>query len=660
MEFVSLVGTQAFAVVNPLMAMKEQIEKVYFLHTEKTAGLAARMRKFVVDYGFSEDDVVSMLVSDSLRASDGGKIPPAHEAAAQKVEKCADPAFNLAGGMNFQVAACIQAARHPNLQYVYPERDGTRVYRLEGGAATQVRRLDLPPAADVLSLQGLAYSLAKGKRNGKLTGMIKSLGLDPDKFQWNVSIGGTVFDLVWNYGNELRFLKSLDQSKKQSEQVREARTIIRFATGRKPLAELFHRRVFAHTDNEAVKERLRTEGGGKISVLVSGNFDNPFYSRQLEEVFMPQKPSSGTKAGKKPDDFGAAKGEKALLAVLGRDPTTTFISLWSHKADRAYLFYTPGDQEVENAKNGLESCAQRLPCPIRFIETDIFGLNILDTPPVPEKNVQVNVTPGSKSQAAFLSLWAKMRGARVFSIDDRVEELPSGESLQKAGPSAADFLLLKGVDLKSAGTGKDKLLEAGALYDPMMDFFRVLADHGDQLNAFPEKSIELGGFSFEMADDQGTLAVPSGRGQKASWKMAGGEWLEKLAGYALAKCDADDVAVRVRTNFGEYNAKEIAKKYGCDPHMTDIDVAAFFQGNYYVVSCKQSRQQPKKVCAEAAAVASVFGRFCVPLVFMFKHAGEPESFDGVYRFGIKTLADFDSLKALLAKARDERRTTARG
>lgn len=102
------------------------------------------------------------------------------------------------------------------------------------------------------------------------------------------------------------------------------------------------------------------------------------------------------------------------------------------------------------------------------------------------------------------------------------------------------------------------------------------------------------------------------------------------------------------------------KSFKAPPFRTDIDVVGQFGGDTYVVSCKATRKRhPNAEAAEVSAMASLFGRFAVPLVCFLKYDGPPVTANGVHVFGYRTLADESAMRQLLNDAIEPRRKTGK-
>lgn len=81
MKYISLMGTQTMAVLNPLLALMEQgktVEKVYILATRKTAGRAETLKNFLVPDKIAPEHFDIIPVSDSLQKDREGREAAHH------------------------------------------------------------------------------------------------------------------------------------------------------------------------------------------------------------------------------------------------------------------------------------------------------------------------------------------------------------------------------------------------------------------------------------------------------------------------------------------------------------------------------------------------------------------------------------------------------
>lgn len=677
MIYISIVGTQVMAVVNPLLSICQKsplkIDRVRLMPTPQTIGheeQAVQAIKLALPH---IEDVKVIPISNDAGTDKNGN-PPAQEAILSLLkdnEKCI---FNLAGGMNFQVASCVMKLGKRDAYWAYPEMSGVHFYSFKDGALEYNKVFDLPTEMDVLTYQGVPHKVVGGGPNPFMKGL---LGADYVKrLTLGVDIGGVVFDGICNVGNEMRFLKVIETgqavSKKSEVFLAEARALTRLAAQRDKAGELYYRSVALLTNHATVAQHVEAESGGKIRVFEFNPKETaPKVLREELRKFLfgPRARTSSTDEVTSVVSGNSGYQDRALYAAMGLNAMTTLTSIQTHQARELFLLYTPEVSQIARTITALKRSPKNLPAEkVHFIPMDITGASILDLSRPEEQEIHVNITPGSKAQAAFLAKWALQNSAKVFSLftpEQKALGLDSSASLPMMAPSPAMYLRMSGIDVASFGNDV-RYLPRGerARVTAILEFLRHLNETSGKLSGFPSKNIKSGEFSFVIDGEKRTLLKK--KKQVARWRES--EWgglFEKLVGHAIAECGAHHVQIRIRTRWlKEDTIRHIQEKYSRygkkEPFMSDLDVVAAKDANYYVISCKGGKNfgGVSKSANEAAAMAHIFGRFSVPLLCTLVYEGDPEETPiGVYRFGWKTLVDSRAMKSLLETAVKKRRKT---
>ena len=684
MRFVSIVGTQVMAVLNPLLALKNANYKIegidlFTTSNKKSTSHAATIKNFLLGKSLFKPVQVNVIeISDSLEADVNGRHPVQKEL--QKLVQNGEIAFNLAGGLNFQIAACVYELPQENCLYLYPDALSVHALRLDGGNVTFDDLLPLPDPEDVLRLQGIDFNDAKGYKTSPflLYALKKTEVTLPVKNIRPVCINKAIFfDHFWNDGNELRFLKVIhvpkEGSKKADHYLTEGRKVIALATTREAFGELYHRRIAILTNNPTVAERLREEGGGKINVIEQTH-DKTGRDKELKKgikIFFESVPL--TAINEEETHFINVKGpeteaKSTLYMPLGRNLMPTLIALWTHRPYEAYLLFTPNDPEIQKIKTGLISNMQIIPAKkLCFIPISIEGSEILTLPKIQQDSAQieVNVSPGTKGHTAFLSFWSKLHGIDMYSLETKsqiLQGITNNKRRSLQGPSPLEYLRLSGKVIKATGTEPKTLLSRSKTYDGVNAFIQEMAAEKGNINDFPAKNIDLKQTNYKLLEHQrGQITREQGKRKSIQWHLDEGKWFENFVGYCLLKCGADDVQVRIRTAREPESEKYLQGKYpGEKIFLSDIDVVARFAANYYVISCKATKMQATNITAdEIAAMATLWGRFAIPLVAFLKYGDEPfQAYNGVFVFGYKTFTDYEALKNLLQKAIKQKQKTA--
>ncbi len=678
MIYVSLVGTQVMAVLNPLlglMSRSERPDRVELLATSQTAPFAMRIKDFLSRDGlFAETDIHLVRVSDSLAPDIQGNPPP-QVVFADMVNRSTKIAFNLAGGMNFHLSACIEAVAKTleKCLLLYPETEGIHAFRVRDGRTEACSLLPLPSPEDVLTLQGVEYEMIASDENPLLKYCRSGCRKLP-LYKKHIRIGSVEFDLVKNIGNEMRFLKVIHkaaESSRRADQYREeARALCLLAVGRSAFGELYHRSIALLTNHAPVAERASEESGGKIRVLLSDprapKADQNMMLRELQSFFLSGRTvTPPLPAAQEETAIPHAGGSSALYVPLGENIMPSLLATFSHQPERVCFLYTPGVPRVVQHVKRLREAREYLPVSgLSFLPVSVAGAEILACPRPPEKDFWVNITPGTKGQAAFLTYWAKLHGAEIFSIQtgrNRLKGIPGGEGPSVKSVSPLAYLRFSGIGLLNEGESKADLFSNGKLFEAILRFLRLVAQKKPKaITNFPDQQIKLETAASRLLESQ-TAQITFDAERPVVWSLKNNIWFERLVGYVMGKLQAEHVHVRIRTRWSKKMEQHLAgKKFKVPPFKTDIDVVGQFGGDTYVVSCKATQKRyPGAEAAEISAMASLFGRFAVPLVCFLQYNGPPVTANGVYVFGYRTLVDYEAMRQLLRDAIETRRKTGK-
>ena len=595
MIYVSLVGTQIMAVLNPLLCLikrAQKPDKVALLATVKSKSVADKIKDFLTQKGQYDASLIDVIeISDSLQTVDGKK--PAHEVIRDYRE--AEIMFNIAGGMNFQIAACVLELDTQKTYFLYPEIEGIHEFRITDHTIAR-QKYALPPSEDVLKLQGIPYKIHSNmQRHYDIRKVCNKLSTSMQKaITEHIEINDVIFDCMINNGNELRFLKVME-----GYNLNAFRKVQVTAAGRDAFRELYHRNITIVSRNQNIEERAEKEALSKIKVIGKSEqellaFFNPHIKIQ-SKISEPITIKTGNQSDSNTE----------LYTVLGTDISTTLIAIWSHKPKKVYILFTPDVEGVVKLKDAIQNNCSLLPVSeIAFYPVDIPGTKILDIIPTQGKDIAVNITPGTKSQTAFLSLWGKMHSATMWSVVTHSQTLETVSSRfskkELASPDPVTYLTLKGALFSDKGISRNEL----------------------------EK----------LAQESSTSDI--------------GTWFEKYVGYLTMRCGADDVRVRVRTQWSWNEGEQREHIF-----MTDMDVIAQFKTNYLVIECKSGKPDLENDIIQPQAGAKLFGRFGAPLLAYWQYDGEPYKHRNVDVIGRKTLEDTETMKAFIHNVLEGKRKT---
>ncbi len=682
MTFVSIVGTQVMAVLNPLLALAAEGNKpdriVLMVTSHKLANdLACRIRdfltgpKFPYQPGYSSEQVEIRSIAITKRGPDS---PPTCEEVMAEIVASGAVVLNIAGGMNFQIAAILAVTPSNGLALIYPEMTGVQLYTLVDGALHR-RVLPLPKPVDVMALQGFYPENVTGAVGDFLAEIMKKCNLKapPDALR-GVRVGGVVFDLLWNTGNEIRLLLCFRGKDRNNDEIRDlCRNLMAIAGNRTSLGELFHRSITVITDLPRAFSRLQREGQRKLIPLFWR--DTTFGRADFKNLWN----RSGETAA--PPTVGMtlllpplAASSRMLVTPLGKDLTPTLIAVCSHRPDLLVLPYTPGVAEIERHRRAIEEHGELLPVgTIHFVPVRFNGSDLLERLPMPPEGVivEVNLTPGTKVQTALLSWWAQQHRAALFTIDNQ-----RGESRQIGGdqaypsiaPSPIDLLTLSGHRITRSGwvTRQGNTLVDDQWLKTNSEPLQALADL--LVVAAQEKSLAKL-FAQDVVTSKGTCTATKGNefflhsagGKTFGYSKAKDIWFENLLALQLHRAGAHDVHLRLESRWSDEDERYDATKHQEKTPLSEVDVTGRFGTNYLVVSCKSGKNGSKlDTSIEAMAYAALFGRFARPVVAYLRHQGEPRrhAVTGVWEMGPATFADAENFRAFTQRVFHESQTTA--
>lgn len=678
--FVSIVGQQTLAVLNPLMALlreQQRPDRIVLLGTSGdrgTTGNANRIKDYLLAWEAKEfsplraEDIVITVISNDTRADAQGH-PSAREVLANELASSDHLWFNAGGGMAFQVGCCAPALDFDRCSILYPETSGVHVVSAAGRKlAGAVWTLADP--REVLVLQGVAFNYRGGSVQNRLY-TPQMADLLPEHRLANLAIGGVEFDLVWNSANVLQFVKFMpaDRSRKKeggNPLTTQVRNLIDLTETKKEFGDLFHRNVLVFTDDDFVMEQLR-ESRFKIEVLRPGGD----LANKLGLAKFQKKTLALPGACSEPEvvSRGGAEGTgKILYTALGTNLLPSLIAVWSHRPEVVRFLYTP--HELAKTRDTIEKEITCFPDCVRRIEfwpVSLVGDEILGMPePEAPARTEVNISPGSKGQTCFLAMWAGRYGVPVYSIKGQtIAPLDKGGQQPVGAPNPLAFLRLSGNRIHDKGIDKTELKNSAAKMGSLiLEFLRRCRTQEQPIGKFPNMesmSLPDGTLFRKQGQDKCEILFPDGR--RADWSLSGGQWFENVVGHALVEAGADGINVRVRIAWSEENekrAREVLKDVSFkNIFKQDIDVIARFGSHYVVVSCKaHDRKDVAKIAREAAFFRVKMGRFAMPMVAFLRMNGTPtREVKDVIAFGWETLCDPAALRECIDKYLSDKRTT---
>jgi len=651
------------AVLNPLLSLIERGEKpstVCLLATSQSNAHAEAVKQYLVQKGMYDcEDILKKRISSTMNQDDDG-YPPAHQILTEMFPD-AELVFNVAGGMNFQVVVCARQMNMEKCLFLYPETDCIHAVRICAGNMIDHQKYSLPAPLDpveLLVLQGEKFQIVSRNHHRLLTAALNACKIKAPANGKALIIKNVTFDYVWNCANGLKYVKVLDENAGISD----VRALIEFALNRDNAHELYHREVAAITNDFDNARRLRDEGGGKIVVLQKTK-GNASFLPTMRRFFNIAAAPRITENPLSISTGNTLSQDSELYTVLGADITPTLIAVWSHKPQRLHLIYTPSDHQIVKLKESMLKFKHLLPVEnVTFHPVSINGHEVLNICAGNSQNMLFNVTPGTKAQGLFMMLLALRNRSKIFTIKtstQTLEEIPNGQSMPLCGPDPLELLLLKGhrVIKNNYGLSRDELVKQDQLYECLLKFIKIAVDDNKDIMKAYLHGFDWGRKSLKWIN-QNEIRLNDEEDEYRAC-VDRGACFEQLIGYVMMKTGADDLRVRLRTSKDGVEERQLEERFpGQVFHRTDVDVISRFQSIYYAISCKSgSRYKRVDEIETIKAVATLFGRFTIPLFVALNHSGDPIHEKGIYIFGPKTFTDQNAMRTLLQSAAQNRRKT---
>jgi len=138
------------------MGLKDENELEELLGLFAKGYNAGKIKDYLItSKNYNKDSIQILRISDDLLCH--GNLLPAHIQLERLIKDDKRVIFNIAGGMNFQVAAILYSISTPMFDIVYPEDAGIHKATIDNGRMTDYTLLPLPHLVNVLSMQGLEF-----------------------------------------------------------------------------------------------------------------------------------------------------------------------------------------------------------------------------------------------------------------------------------------------------------------------------------------------------------------------------------------------------------------------------------------------------------------------------------------------------------------------
>lgn len=642
--FISLVGYQPSAVATGLAswinAYPNSISRVVLLTTEgvERDQVVVRLKEWMAST-YRIQEIEAIPICNGLIA-EGNRLPPA-EAIQQWMERNSDSAkqivFNAKPGLNAHVVTLAQALSEKAL-FLYPMVGKISTWEIRGGEEHwgEILPANLGLKA-LLKLYGVRFRIT-GQCSSLITQLVGVAPPGQVAQGLELTYAKVQLDLAFEKGGFLYVLKVIDyqkqkttadgqrtemaDNKKNRQQVRELQRI----HNQEELNKL-QPQVAVLTPHQPVLDRAKEakflrinskSNGGRDRLLkwMKGNVPGPGHQEGTRKKV---KRSNQTPVPSVSKRVSGAGGSGPPLAVcLGNDPSSTLVSLCTHKPKQAWVFYDPDTPTVDDAARRLSDNISRFPVgQVEFIKTDMLGRGIVPALNAKQatlsEQIRVDISPGTKEQGQAL---ARIANAEIWSLVGHTGEATciSHPNVKKLSLEAPDILTQAVCVEGDLGDEGKEPLEQGGFFHLLARFWeRYLIEKRDKGERY------RGGFSLQNLDCQsGHLRVD---GECVTVKLnhetqvaaldhttqQGGNWFEPLVANAFRSAGADEVRWGMKWTWPPGSPFSNPKD--------EVDVLARFKHRFVAVSCKMgSDTTTAKAKREIEATAKLLGRMCIPIL----------------------------------------------
>ena len=673
----SYVGKQIFGVFNTILAVcanphwRSLVDSIVLYSTKDNQGTGGvskgtleeseKIKSYCEQHGYPPVKIVEFDRTENLAAefvkeatSDGKKV-----------------LFNIEGGMNYCVTQYMSELVKSSLDHSVIISDGS-VYRTVPlkqsfeNCDWDTETLKIPELSveDIFAIQNVTYEKKEEKTEfGKFVESHLEKRNLPKSLIYNVTLNHLTFDLVWNCGgNHLAFLVSpfgkKGTSQDSDKKLERLRSYLKWAAGKNNQKQIydFHFYVVCEAGNHI--DTTKIQGRGKAIPLESYGYveKDKFYGGGERRLDFSKKLSfelSLLLSRKNVPEFGKlSKSEEistkvevvynTFITSFGKDPSSTIAALLSHLECHTYLktvllLCTPDlIKQCNKFITILKSYPSQFLKHINFkiVKTDVKGRSIpyILSAKRDIKNVEVNATPGTKGQAAFLTLFAQNNDFPVWTLNQK-EVLCCNQNFEKfknepkINPKL--YLSLDRYKVTSNTISKDiaktKLLKSILKNMSESDADKCRNNFGSFLKE-SKITAKLDGSSYFVTSDNGIYK-----------KEEMGALFEDLVNVAFSnlKGVAGDSNVTVKdptvhnSNQKKYHLEEIDYLFSYKHMVVSVSCKAYFNKDAHHLHTrlasvvKESVSFAKGICRFCLPVMCFINKFDVPDIFIDKSSNEP-------------------------------------
>ena len=685
--FASFVGKQTTGVINAIKAClsKENInypiDRIVLYATsndlledggisEGTINLAQIIKNQCLDIGFHSVEIIEI----------NRKEDRSEELIKKEIENGRDILFYAEGGMNFSVSFYMASLSNISRSAVILLSNGSHYCTVQLEDCKNKLYYDdvvLPfsekRSEEILDEQLVSYKILEN--DTPLANYIKTY-IPKDSLRYSplfsTEIDGLPFDMVWNCGgNHLAMLcATANIGKGKSTYLKGARAYSSFAAGKSNNKGLFDCKVYIQCIKRSLKEQVKHESKGKaVPLNTIGFFDDVLFFKDIDAEFGSVRNkdlenelikifSNKYVSEELKEDLlkKVSVSSSTFITVMGKDSTPTTKVIESHFRQFSFstvILLTTSDLEYKCNKliNKLESLNRFKNVVFRIVKTDLRGRSIPYrlTLEAGAKNVTVNITPGTKGQTAFLTLFAVENRCNIFAlVNDKVIPITknSGNAFDVCSFDPIEIFCTEKNKVKYK-TYKSVSLKLKDHYKNLLKSIKSAFDNESNTDCF-KFELEKSGYKIKSTENDGIKVENFSLG--IDKKL--GDWFEDFVAAAFSQLRESVVHENVTY------CRESMKG-----HITEIDCLVSVDHMVVAVSCKALYESKienqvdcyKKALKEVISYARSINRLCIPVLCCIdklhlkdvEKVGEAKIPVGI--LSLKDLCDPNRIKNILEK-----------
>lgn len=644
--FTSFVGKQTTGVINAIKASlsKENINypvnRIVLYATsndmlddgrisEGTIEVAQVIKKQCADIGFHSVEIIEINRMENR----------SEELIKKEIENGSEILFYVEGGMNFSVAFYMASLSVLSKSAAILISNGSYYCTVTLADSKNKLHYDdvvLPinekSSEEILNEQAISYETLEN--DTPLAKYIKTYipkETLPYSPLFNIEIDGLPFDMIWNCGgNHLAMLcATSNKGKGKTTYLKGVRAYSSFAAGKTNNKGLYDCKIYIQCLKYSLKEQVIHESKGKAKPLNTiGYFKDGFFYNDYDSESGSERSKTLEKELKK--IFSQKYGVEELnddmhkkvsvctnsfITVMGKDSSPTIKAIESHFRQFSFstvILLTTPDLVDKCSKliSKLEILKRFKTVCFRIVKTDIRGRSIpyrLTLEP-DAKNVTVNITPGTKGQTAFLTLFATENNCKVFAlINDKVTPVT------KNSGNAFDVCSFDPIEILSSEENtvysKNYKSESQNLkehHKKLLNSFKSAFDNDVSGDCF-KYELEKYDYKIKRTEEDGFRV--ENESLKIDMKL--GDWFEDFVAAAFSQ---------LRDSFVRKNVKYCRKNL--QGHVTEIDCLVSVDHMIVAVSCKalyESKKENQLACyknalKEVISYSRSISRLCIPVL----------------------------------------------